>query len=315
MVYEIRVYEAVEGRAEAMRKRFKDVVAVKFFPRHGIELVGAFVAPEEDGRLTYITRFASEEARKAAWAAFGVDSEWAAAKKASETDGPLLKNQTVNGVVACFRRPLAGLKIMKPAPFDYVRPGSVAEACELLAADEDARVIAGGQTLVPMLAMRLARPARLIDVLRLPELSGIREDNGSIVIGATTRQAFTLNSPLIRKSVPLLALALPWGRASSDPQSRNRWRLDCECGSLCGNSAGCRDVGRRDRSGVAGWSYIDTGGRLLYRSHADRDRHRRMSQRGSFSGLDPQADWRWFPRDQRSQFRFCVCLCCGAGRS
>jgi CO/xanthine dehydrogenase FAD-binding subunit len=108
---------------------------------------------------------------------------------------------------------------MKPAPFDYVRPGSLAEACELLAADEDARVIAGGQTLVPMLAMRLARPARLIDVLRLPELAGIREDNGSVVIGATTRQAFALNDTLIQKSVPLLALALPW---VGHPPTRNR---------------------------------------------------------------------------------------------
>jgi CO/xanthine dehydrogenase FAD-binding subunit len=108
---------------------------------------------------------------------------------------------------------------MKPAPFDYVRPGTLADACELLAADEDARVIAGGQTLVPMLAMRLARPTRLIDVLRLPELSGIREDNGSIVVGATTRQALALNSPLIRTSVPLLALALPW---VGHPPTRNR---------------------------------------------------------------------------------------------
>ncbi|TKT70164.1 xanthine dehydrogenase family protein subunit M [Afipia massiliensis] len=108
---------------------------------------------------------------------------------------------------------------MKPAPFDYVRPGSLAEACGLLAADEDARVIAGGQTLVPMLAMRLARPTKLVDVLRLPELSGIREDNGSLVIGATTRQAMALNSPLIRTSVPLLALALPW---VGHPPTRNR---------------------------------------------------------------------------------------------
>lgn len=108
---------------------------------------------------------------------------------------------------------------MKPAPFDYVRPGSLAEACQLLAADEDARVISGGQTLVPMLAMRLARPARLIDVLRLPELAGIREDNGSIVVGATTRQAIALENPLIRKSVPLLALALPW---VGHPPTRNR---------------------------------------------------------------------------------------------
>lgn len=89
----------------------------------------------------------------------------------------------------------------------------------MLAADEDARVIAGGQTLVPMLAMRLARPARLVDILRLKELSGIREDNGSIVIGATTRQALALNDPLIRKSVPLLALALPW---VGHPPTRNR---------------------------------------------------------------------------------------------
>lgn len=108
---------------------------------------------------------------------------------------------------------------MKPAPFDYVRPGSLTEACELLAADEDARVIAGGQTLVPMLAMRLARPARLIDVMRLPELAGIREDSGSIVVGATTRQAMALEDPLIRKSVPLLALALPW---VGHPPTRNR---------------------------------------------------------------------------------------------
>lgn len=108
---------------------------------------------------------------------------------------------------------------MKPAPFDYVRPGSLAEACELLAADEDARVIAGGQTLVPMLAMRLARPSRLVDVLRLPELAGIRKDQGSVVIGATTRQALALVDPLIRKSVPLLALALPW---VGHPPTRNR---------------------------------------------------------------------------------------------
>jgi len=108
---------------------------------------------------------------------------------------------------------------MKPAPFDYVRPDSLVEACELLAADEDARVIAGGQTLVPMLAMRLARPVRLIDILRLGELTGIREDSGSIIVGSTTRQAIALQDPLIRKSVPLLALALPW---VGHPPTRNR---------------------------------------------------------------------------------------------
>src|SRR5665647_176884 len=93
LIYEIRVYEAAEGRAEAMRRRFADNVATRFFPRHGIELLGVFTAPVEDGRLTYMTRFADEDARKKAWASFAADPEWAAVKASSETDGPLLKNQ------------------------------------------------------------------------------------------------------------------------------------------------------------------------------------------------------------------------------
>jgi CO/xanthine dehydrogenase FAD-binding subunit len=108
---------------------------------------------------------------------------------------------------------------MKPAPFDYLRPASLAEACALLAADQDARLIAGGQTLVPMLAMRLARPARLIDILRLPELAGIREENGTIVVGAATRQAQAERDSVIRASVPLLARVLPW---VGHPPTRNR---------------------------------------------------------------------------------------------
>jgi CO/xanthine dehydrogenase FAD-binding subunit len=108
---------------------------------------------------------------------------------------------------------------MKPAPFDYVRPGSLAEACDLLAGDDDARLIAGGQTLVPMLAMRLARPARLIDIMRLPELAGIREEEGGVVVGATTRQAQAERDPVIRAAVPLLARVLPW---VGHPPTRNR---------------------------------------------------------------------------------------------
>lgn len=108
---------------------------------------------------------------------------------------------------------------MKPAAFDYVRPGSLAEACELLAGDDDARVIAGGQTLVPMLAMRLARPAKLIDILRLPELAGIREEKGAVIVGATTRQAQAERDPVIRASVPMLARVLPW---VGHPPTRNR---------------------------------------------------------------------------------------------
>src|ERR1700727_1644557 len=108
---------------------------------------------------------------------------------------------------------------MKPAPFDYVRPASLAEACRLLADDEDARLIAGGQTLVPMLAMRLARPAKLVDILRLPELAGIRKEADSVMVGAATRQAHAERDPLIRASVPMLARVLPW---VGHPPTRNR---------------------------------------------------------------------------------------------
>lgn len=108
---------------------------------------------------------------------------------------------------------------MKPAPFDYVRPGSLAEACELLAGDEDARLIAGGQTLVPMLAMRLARPAKLIDILRLPELAGIRAEKDTVVVGATTRQAQAERDSTIAARVPMLARVLPW---VGHPPTRNR---------------------------------------------------------------------------------------------
>jgi CO/xanthine dehydrogenase FAD-binding subunit len=108
---------------------------------------------------------------------------------------------------------------MKPAPFEYVRPDSLSDVCGLLAGDEDARVIAGGQTLVPMLAMRLARPAKLIDILRLPELAGIREENSAVTVGATTRQAQAERDPVIRASVPMLARVLPW---VGHPPTRNR---------------------------------------------------------------------------------------------
>lgn len=108
---------------------------------------------------------------------------------------------------------------MKPAPFDYVRPDSLAEACDVLAADEDARVIAGGQTLIPMLAMRLARPTKLVDILRLKELHGIRAEPDAIVIGAVTRQVEVERSEIVHRSLPLLMKALPW---VGHPPTRNR---------------------------------------------------------------------------------------------
>src|SRR5207245_2803983 len=72
----------------------------------------------------------------------------------------------------------------------------------------DARPLAGGQSLVPMLALRLARPKLLVDLNRIPELAGIREENGEIRIGAMTRQAALLASPLIALRLPLMTKAL-----------------------------------------------------------------------------------------------------------
>lgn len=99
---------------------------------------------------------------------------------------------------------------MKAAPFEYSRPETIDEACALLASDDGARVVAGGQTLVPMMAMRLARPTRLIDIARIGELSYIREDGDAIAIGAVTRQCLVEGSKLIASHVPLLARAVPW---------------------------------------------------------------------------------------------------------
>ena len=99
---------------------------------------------------------------------------------------------------------------MKPVNFDYVRPSSLKEALTLLAADPDARLIAGGQSLIPMLAMRLSRPTKLIDILRVPGLSGIRETPAGIEIGATTRHVEVETSAVVAKHLPLLAKAMPW---------------------------------------------------------------------------------------------------------
>ncbi len=77
---------------------------------------------------------------------------------------------------------------MKPPPFEYHRPASVDEAVALLEADPDAKPLAGGQSLVPMLNFRLARPSALVDLAAIGELAGIRREGGSLVVGAMTRQ-------------------------------------------------------------------------------------------------------------------------------
>jgi carbon-monoxide dehydrogenase medium subunit len=99
---------------------------------------------------------------------------------------------------------------MKAAPFEYCRAADIDEACAMLAADDGARVIAGGQTLVPMMAMRLARPTRLIDINRIAVLSYIRKEGDGIAIGATTRQCVVERDALVAAELPLLAGAMPW---------------------------------------------------------------------------------------------------------
>jgi CO/xanthine dehydrogenase FAD-binding subunit len=99
---------------------------------------------------------------------------------------------------------------MKPAAFDYARPRSLDEACAMLAEGDDARIIAGGQTLVPLMAMRLARPKLLIDIARIPDLAFIRKEGDVVVIGATARQCVLEHDPVVHAEVPLLTKVLPF---------------------------------------------------------------------------------------------------------
>ena len=80
----------------------------------------------------------------------------------------------------------------------------------MLSADDSARVIAGGQTLVPLMAMRLARPTRLVDIARIPGLAYIRDDGDAVTIGATTRQCVVESGPSVRIRLPLLHRAMPY---------------------------------------------------------------------------------------------------------
>jgi carbon-monoxide dehydrogenase medium subunit len=107
-----------------------------------------------------------------------------------------------------------------PAPFEYETAQSTAQALALLAEyGEDAKLLAGGHSLLPMMKLRLATPAVLIDIARITELSGIRADGGELVIGATTRHAELVSSPLVRSQTPILAHA---AAQVGDPQIRHR---------------------------------------------------------------------------------------------
>ena len=140
---------------------------------------------------------------------------------------------------------------MKPAPFDFVRAETLEEALSALAeAGDEARVIAGGQSLVPMLNMRLARPKVLVDIMGLADLNHIHETKGRIEIGAGVRQATLGRWPALPEKLPLVAAALPWiGHA----QTRSR-------GTVCGSLA------HADPSAELPLSLLVLGGEVRLRS-------------------------------------------------
>ena len=117
---------------------------------------------------------------------------------------------------------------MKPAAFDYLRPDSAAEALEGLAQrGDEARVMAGGQSLMPMLNMRLLKPEIIVDIGMLPELDTIGVERGMLEVGAATTQASLQAWPELATRSPLLKMAIPH---VGHFQTRNRGTV---CGSLC----------------------------------------------------------------------------------
>jgi aerobic carbon-monoxide dehydrogenase medium subunit len=117
---------------------------------------------------------------------------------------------------------------MKPAPFAYIAPESLPEALAATAEyGYEAKLLAGGQSLIPMMNFRLAQPAVLIDLNRLPDLDEIRQENGRLRLGAMVRQSQLENQPLVAQVTPLLHEAIDY---VAHPQIRNR-------GTLGGNLA------------------------------------------------------------------------------
>ena len=108
---------------------------------------------------------------------------------------------------------------MIPAKFDYVAPSTVEEALQALSQSDDAKVIAGGQSLLPVLRMRLNAPELVVDIGRIESLRGVRDDGDAIVIGATTTHADVQNDPLVREHALLITKAVT---EVADPQIRHR---------------------------------------------------------------------------------------------
>jgi aerobic carbon-monoxide dehydrogenase medium subunit len=112
---------------------------------------------------------------------------------------------------------------MYPTSFEYVAPKSIGETIELLAQQgEDAKLLAGGQSLVPMMKLRVARPKYLIDINRIADLAYVREQNGKLHCGTMTRHVQMEESPLLKEKIPMLSQA---ASVIGDAQVRNRGTL------------------------------------------------------------------------------------------
>ena len=176
---------------------------------------------------------------------------------------------------------------MKPAPLAYLRAASSDEALEALSHEgPDARILAGGQSLVPMLNVRLARPALLVDVMHIPALQRIEADSARIAIGAAVRQCAVEAWPALPRRLSLLAAALPW---VGHVQTRSR-------GTLCGS------VAHADPSAEIPLVLVALGGRVHLRS---RRGSRRLPAAGFFTGMmatacepDEMIEAVSFPADQ-----------------
>jgi carbon-monoxide dehydrogenase medium subunit len=109
---------------------------------------------------------------------------------------------------------------MIPSSFDYVAASTVEEAVQALSqAGDDAKVLAGGQSLVPVLRLRLAAPTTIVDLNKIGELRGVRDDGDALVIGAMTTHHDVINNPLVGEHAALLAAAT---KTVGDPQIRHR---------------------------------------------------------------------------------------------
>ena len=140
---------------------------------------------------------------------------------------------------------------MKPAAFDYVRAFNKREVLEILAEHgEHARIIAGGQSLMAVLNMRLTQPKVLIDINYADDLHGLKAESGRLSVGAAVRQVELTDRPSLADEVPLLAQALPW---IGHFQTRNR-------GTVCGS------VAHADPSAEIPLCLVTLGGRVVLES-------------------------------------------------